>query len=225
MGVGTLLARKGSKKVMSLAKGKRSVSEKSKSVDKALKKIEQIKSKTDKQKEKLKKLKAQKKALVKKEEGAPYVRANISANKPLKEWLDEKKVRTVKPTKKDLEEKGLVTGDPKGTTSASAYVRVNVDLYKGHIKGLAKNYNEKLAEYKALSSKDKAGEKGERLKNAMSDMKKKITGKKAFRTLKQSGLQDYNKGGMANKKRMGSMDYRKGGMVLIALDFKKKKGK
>ena len=44
-------------------------------------------------------------------------------------------------------------------------------------------------------------------------------------TFKQSGLQDYNKGGMANKKRMGSMDYRKGGMVLIALDFKKKKGK
>ena len=32
-------------------------------------------------------------------------------------------------------------------------------------------------------------------------------------------------GGMTTKKRMGSMDYRKGGMVLIALDFKKKKGK
>ncbi len=113
MGVGTLLAKKGSKKVaakvMSLSKGKRSVSEKSKSVDKALKKIEQIKSKTDKQKEKLKKLKAQKKALVKKEEGASYVRANISANKPLKEWLDEKKVRTVKPTKKEISDFDLFT--------------------------------------------------------------------------------------------------------------------
>ena len=42
MGVGTLLARKGAKKVMSLAKGKRSVSEKSKSVDKALKKISHL---------------------------------------------------------------------------------------------------------------------------------------------------------------------------------------
>ena len=49
--------------------------------------------------------------------------------------------------------------------------------------------------------------------------------KEVGKKFKDKKAQGKAHGGMTTKKRMGSMDYRKGGMVLIALDFKKKKGK
>jgi len=69
--------------------------------------------------------------------------------------------------------------------------------------------------------KDKKSETAMLMRNKLNDMAKKLKGKKSIPMLPEGKAH----GGMANKKRMGSMDYRKGGMILIALDFKKKKGK
>ena len=185
----------------------------------------------------------------------PYKRENIKENEPLRQELMKKRVRTVEPTKKEMEKMGVVKGDTQGATAA-AFTRIDVDKYKGAQAGLVKSYNNKVKEYNKLSTKDKKGEKGQLLQNALRDMKKKITGKKPIKTQAQAGLMPKdmaqgglkmptanqtglrklptavrNKmgymygGGMSKKPKMGSMDYRKGGMVLIALNLMKKKGK
>ena len=185
----------------------------------------------------------------------PYKRENIKENEPLRQELMKKKVRTVEPTKKEMEKMGVVKGDTKGA-SAAAFTRIDVDKYKGAQAGLVKSYNNKISQYTRLSTRDKKGEKGQLLLNALRDMKKKIIGKKPIKTQAQAGLMPKdmaqgglkmptadqvglkklptavrNKmgymygGGMAKKPKMGSMDYRKGGLLLIAVDMMKKKKK
>tara|TARA_R100001440_G_scaffold74149_1_gene99363 strand:- start:299 stop:931 length:633 start_codon:yes stop_codon:yes gene_type:complete len=182
----------------------------------------------------------------------PYKRENIKENEPLRQELMKKKVRTVEPTKKEMEKMGVVKGDTKGA-SAAAFTRIDVDKYKGAQAGLVKSYNNKVKEYNKLSTKDKKGERGQLLQNALRDMKKKITGKKPIKTQEQAGLmpkdmaqgglkmptvnqvglkklptQVRNKmgymygGGMAKKPKMGNMDYRKGGLLLVAINMMKK---
>mgnify|MGYP003136333913 FL=1 len=157
----------------------------------------------------------------------------------------QKVLRTPGLDKKELKDKGMVSG-------ASDF-RLNMAALKGQTKGLADQLKKKKKLYDDLSLSDKRGEKGQLLQNAMNGIVKKLKGKVPIRTLRGAGLLPSgmaqgglkmptanqvglkklptpvrNKmgymygGGMGKKPRMSKMDYRKGGMVIIALDLKKK---
>ena len=157
----------------------------------------------------------------------------------------QKVLRTPGLDKKELKDKGMVSG-------ASDF-RLNMAALKGQTKGLADQLKKKKKLYDDLSLSDKRGEKGQLLQNAMNGIVKKLKGKVPIRTLRGAGLLPSGMaqgglkmptanqvglkklptkvrnqmgymygGGMGKKPRMSKMDYRKGGMVIIALDLKKK---
>jgi hypothetical protein len=157
----------------------------------------------------------------------------------------QKVLRTPGLDKKELKDKGMVSG-------ASDF-RLNMAALKGQTKGLADQLKKKKKLYDDLSLSDKRGEKGQLLQNAMNGIVKKLKGKVPIRTLRGAGLLPSGMaqgglkmptanqvglkklptkirnqmgymygGGMGKKPRMSKMDYRKGGMVIIALDMKKK---
>mgnify|MGYP003129105470 CR=1 FL=1 len=159
----------------------------------------------------------------------------------------QKVLRTPGLDKKELKDKGMVSG-------ASDF-RLNMAALKGQTKGLVEALKKKKKLYDDLSLEDKRGEKGQLLQNAMKGISDKLKGKVPIKTLRgagllpsglaqggmglkmptanQTGLKKLptpvrNKmgymygGGMGKKPRMSKMDYRKGGMVIIALDLKKK---
>ena len=157
----------------------------------------------------------------------------------------QKVLRTPGLDKKELKDKGMVSG-------ASDF-RLNMAALKGQTKGLAEQLKKKKKLYDDLSLSDKRGEKGQLLQNAMNGIVKKLKGKVPIRTLRGAGLLPSGMaqgglkmptanqvglkklptkvrnqmgymygGGMGKKPRMSKMDYRKGGMVIIALDLKKK---
>jgi len=159
----------------------------------------------------------------------------------------QKVLRTPGLDKKELKDKGMVSG-------ASDF-RLNMAALKGQAKGLAEQLKKKKKLYDDLSLADKRGEKGQLLQNAMNGIVKKLKGTVPIKTLRGAGLLPSglaqggmglkmptadqvglkklptpvrNKmgymygGGMGKKPRMSKMDYRKGGMVIIALDMKKK---
>ena len=157
----------------------------------------------------------------------------------------QKVLRTPGLNKKELKDKGMVSG-------ASDF-RLNMAALKGTTKGLADQLKKKKKLYDDLSLADKRGEKGQLLQNAMKGIVKKLKGKVEIKTLRGAGLLPSGMaqgglkmptadqvglkklpskvrnqmgymygGGMGKKPRMSKMDYRKGGMVIIALDLKKK---
>ena len=171
-------------------------------------------------------------------------------SKVVKGDVDDRVLKTAPLTKKELADKGMVSG-------ASDF-RLSMASLKGATKGLAQSLKNKKKEFDGLSDADKKGERGQLLKNAMNGIIKKLKGQVPIRTLRdaklipsgmskgglktptadQVGLKKLptavrNKmgymygGGMAKKPKMGNMDYRKGGLLLIAVDMmkKRKKGK
>ena len=159
----------------------------------------------------------------------------------------QKVLRTPGLDKKELKDKGMVSG-------ASDF-RLNMAALKGQAKGLAEQLKKKKKLYDDLSLADKRGEKGQLLQNAMNGIAKKLKGTVPIKTLRGAGLLPSGLaqggmglkmptanqvglkklptkvrnqmgymygGGMGKKPRMSKMDYRKGGMVIIALDMKKK---
>ena len=157
----------------------------------------------------------------------------------------QKVLRTPVLDKKELKDKGMVSG-------ASDF-RLKMAALKGQTKGLADQLKKKKKLYDDLSLADKRGEKGQLLQNAMKGIVKKLKGKVEIKTLRGAGLLPSGMaqgglkmptanqvglkklptkvrnqmgymygGGMGKKPRMSKMDYRKGGMVIIALDLKKK---
>ena len=157
----------------------------------------------------------------------------------------QKVLRTPGLNKKELKDKGMVSG-------ASDF-RLNMAALKGTTKALAEQLKKKKKLYDDLSLADKRGEKGQLLQNAMKGIVKKLKGKVEIKTLRGAGLLPSGMaqgglkmptanqvglkklptkvrnqmgymygGGMGKKPRMSKMDYRKGGMVIIALDLKKK---
>ena len=157
----------------------------------------------------------------------------------------QKVLRTPGLDKKELKDKGMVSG-------ASDF-RLKMAALKGQTKGLADQLKKKKKLYDDLSLADKRSEKGQLLQNAMQGIVKKLKGKVEIKTLRGAGLLPSGMaqgglkmptanqtglkklptpvrnqmgymygGGMGKKPRMSKMDYRKGGMVIIALDMKKK---
>ena len=157
----------------------------------------------------------------------------------------QKVLRTPGLNKKELKDKGMVSG-------ASDF-RLNMAALKGTTKALAEQLKKKKKLYDDLSLADKRGEKGQLLQNAMNGIAKKLKGTVPIKTLRGAGLLPSGMaqgglkmptadqvglkklptkvrnqmgymygGGMGKKPRMSKMDYRKGGMVIIALDLKKK---
>lgn len=159
----------------------------------------------------------------------------------------QKVLRTPGLDKKELKDKGMVSG-------ASDF-RLNMAALKGQTKGLVEALKKKKKLYDDLSLADKRGEKGQLLQNAMKGISDKLKGKVPIKTLRGAGLLPSGLaqggmglkmptanqvglkklptkvrnqmgymygGGMGKKPRMSKMDYRKGGMVIIALDMKKK---
>ena len=157
----------------------------------------------------------------------------------------QKVLRTPVLDKKELKDKGMVSG-------ASDF-RLKMAALKGQTKGLADQLKKKKKLYDDLSLADKRGEKGQLLQNAMNGIAKKLKGTVSIKTLRGAGLLPSGMaqgglkmptanqvglkklptkvrnqmgymygGGMGKKPRMSKMDYRKGGMVIIALDLKKK---
>ena len=157
----------------------------------------------------------------------------------------QKVLRTPVLDKKELKDKGMVSG-------ASDF-RLKMAALKGQTKGLAAQLKKKKKLYDDLSLADKRGEKGQLLQTAMNGIAKKLKGTVPIKTLRGAGLLPSGMaqgglkmptanqvglkklptkvrnqmgymygGGMGKKPRMSKMDYRKGGMVIIALDLKKK---
>ena len=157
----------------------------------------------------------------------------------------QKVLRTPGLNKKELKDKGMVSG-------ASDF-RLNMAALKGTTKALAEQLKKKKKLYDDLSLADKRAEKGQLLQNAMNGIAKKLKGTVPIKTLRGAGLLPSGMaqgglkmptanqvglkklptkvrnqmgymygGGMGKKPRMSKMDYRKGGMVIIALDLKKK---